>query len=84
MASWWTISVPGERRTIDLNADIGEASDATGVLAERALLGVVTSAHIACGGHAGDEESMRAMVTPAPLVTGHAWSGARRSWAHGV
>ena len=27
---------------------------------ERALLGLVTSAHIACGGHAGDEDSMRA------------------------
>ena len=40
---------------IDLNADLGEggASDA-------ALLAVVTSANVACGFHAGDEETMRA------------------------
>ena len=31
----------------------------------RALLGLVTSAHIACGGHAGDDESMRAIVQAA-------------------
>jgi UPF0271 protein len=57
--------VPGEQRTIDLNADIGEACDDAGVAAERALLGLVTTAHIACGGHAGNEESMRAMVREA-------------------
>jgi UPF0271 protein len=65
MASWWTISVPAERRSIDLNADLGEASDDAGVAIERALLGLVTSAHIACGGHAGDEESMRVIVQAA-------------------
>jgi UPF0271 protein len=54
--------VPVERQTIDLNADLGEASDDAGRKAERALLGLVTSAHIACGGHAGDEASMREMV----------------------
>jgi UPF0271 protein len=69
MASWWTISVPAERRSIDLNADIGEAGDDAGVAIERALLGLVTSAHIACGGHAGDDESMRAIVQAA-LVAG--------------
>jgi UPF0271 protein len=65
MASWWTISVPAERRSIDLNADLGEAADDAGVAIERALLGLVTSAHIACGGHAGDDESMRATVQAA-------------------
>jgi UPF0271 protein len=54
--------VPVERQTIDLNADLGEASDDAGRETERALLGLVTSAHIACGGHAGDEASMREMV----------------------
>ena len=44
-------------RTIDLNADVGEAADADGVEVERALLGLVTSAHVACGGHAGDDAS---------------------------
>jgi UPF0271 protein len=52
-------------RTIDLNADVGEADDTDGVAVERALLGVVTSAHVACGGHAGDEHSMRATVQAA-------------------
>jgi UPF0271 protein len=52
-------------RTIDLNADVGEATDAAGVEVERALLAVVTSAHVACGGHAGDEESMAATVAAA-------------------
>ena len=65
MASWWTISVPAERRSIDLNADLGEAGDEAGVAIERGLLALVTSAHIACGGHAGDEESMRATVQAA-------------------
>jgi UPF0271 protein len=67
MASWWTTSVPGEwpPPTVDLNADVGEASDPPGIAVERALLEVVTSVHIACGGHAGDETSMRATVTAA-------------------
>jgi UPF0271 protein len=57
--------VPGEPRSIDLNADVGEASDAAGIAVERALLGLVTSVHVACGGHAGDEGSMRATVEAA-------------------
>ena len=40
---------------LDLNADLGE-----GGTGDEELLGVVTSANIACGGHAGDEASMRA------------------------
>ena len=52
-------------RTVDLNADVGEASDAEGVEAERALLAQVTTAHIACGGHAGDARSMATTVATA-------------------
>ena len=52
-------------RTIDLNADVGEATDAAGIEVERALLGLVTSAHVACGGHAGDDDSMAATVEAA-------------------
>jgi UPF0271 protein len=55
----------GPNRTIDLNADVGEATDAAGIEVERTLLGLVTSVHVACGGHAGDEESMRATVAAA-------------------
>ena len=32
---------------------------------ERALLGLVTSVHVACGGHAGDDDSMTATVAAA-------------------
>ncbi|MGD0746468.1 MAG: 5-oxoprolinase subunit PxpA [Acidimicrobiales bacterium] len=53
------------KRTIDLNADVGEAVDPAGVDVERALLGLVTTAHIACGGHAGDETVMAATVAAA-------------------
>ena len=53
------------KRTIDLNADVGEAVDAAGVDVERALLGLVTTAHIACGGHAGDDATMTATVAAA-------------------
>lgn len=49
-------------RTIDLNADVGEATDVLGLAVERGLLGLVTTAHVACGGHAGDEDTMTATV----------------------
>jgi UPF0271 protein len=52
-------------RTVDLNADVGEASDTTGIAIERDLLAYVTSVHVACGGHAGDAASMRATVDAA-------------------
>lgn len=42
---------------IDLNADLGE-----GVGDDTAMLEIVTSASIACGGHAGDETTMRSAV----------------------
>jgi UPF0271 protein len=44
------------RREIDLNADLGE-----GVTDDAGLLAVVTSANVACGYHAGDEATMRAV-----------------------
>jgi UPF0271 protein len=53
------------KRTIDLSADVGEAHDAEGVEVERALLALVTTAHIACGGHAGDARSMETTVAAA-------------------
>lgn len=40
--------------TIDLNADLGE-----GYSTDEALLGIITTASIACGGHAGDDDTMR-------------------------
>jgi 5-oxoprolinase (ATP-hydrolysing) subunit A len=41
--------------TIDLNCDMGELEDA---VHEAALMEYITSANIACGGHAGDESTM--------------------------
>lgn len=53
------------RRSVDLNADVGEATDTAAIAVERGLLELVTSVHVACGGHAGDEASMRSTVTAA-------------------
>jgi UPF0271 protein len=47
-------------RHIDLNADLGE-----GVTDDAGLMEVVTSANLACGFHAGDEATMRAVCTVA-------------------
>lgn len=47
---------------IDLNCDIGEATDPAGIEREAALLPLVSSVSIACGGHAGDDETMRRTV----------------------
>lgn len=44
--------------TIDLNADVGELPEALDDGREEAMLRLVTSANIACGGHAGDVRTM--------------------------
>lgn len=50
---------------IDLNADLGEGFGVWGAGADEALLGVVTSANIACGFHAGDPVIMRRVCAEA-------------------
>jgi len=45
---------------IDLNADMGEYADEEQQAVEQALMPLITSCSIACGGHAGDEKTMRA------------------------
>ena len=52
----------GPMKVIDLNADLGEADNAKWAQAEYAMLEFVSSANIACGGHAGTPKSMRHMV----------------------
>ena len=47
---------------IDVNADIGEADDADGIARDAVLFTGITSANIACGGHAGDARTMRIAV----------------------
>jgi UPF0271 protein len=49
-------------KTIDLNADIGEADTPAWEASEAAIVSAISSANIACGGHAGDATSMRRTV----------------------
>jgi len=44
------------KTSIDINADLGEGYD------DRGLMSFVSSANIACGGHYGTEESMKAAI----------------------
>jgi UPF0271 protein len=44
---------------IDLNADLGE------IEGDLALMAIVTSANVACGGHAGDDQTMASAVEAA-------------------
>ncbi|MBD3664927.1 LamB/YcsF family protein [Sulfitobacter aestuariivivens] len=48
---------------VDLNADMGESFGAWKMGDDEALLNIVTSANIACGGHAGDADVMAATMT---------------------
>ncbi|WP_394289339.1 5-oxoprolinase subunit PxpA [Microbacterium sp.] len=50
---------------IDLNADLGETVDGVPTADDEAMFAVVSSASVACGGHAGDAASMRSAVTRA-------------------
>jgi len=47
------------RRSVDLNADLGEGFGAWRLTDDEGLLEVVTSANVACGFHAGDPSIMR-------------------------
>ena len=49
-------------RAIDLNADLGEGWGSWRMGDDAAMLELVTSANIACGGHAGDPETMFATM----------------------
>lgn len=49
--------------SIDLNADVGELPGLVASGEEEALLTQVSSASVACGGHAGDDETMAATLT---------------------
>jgi UPF0271 protein len=53
---------------IDLNSDVGELDGAEGRAADRALIALVTSVNVACGGHAGDASTMAATVRAAAEI----------------
>ena len=51
--------------TIDLNADLGEDESTDGQGRDIAIMDIVSSCNIACGGHAGSPASMRTMLAAA-------------------
>jgi UPF0271 protein len=50
---------------IDLNCDMGEIPEAIADGTQEALMRSITSANVACGGHAGDAETMRTTIEQA-------------------
>src|SRR6266849_5689422 len=50
---------------IDLNCDMGELPEAIADGTQEALMRLITSVNIACGGHAGDEKTMKITVEQA-------------------
>jgi len=52
-------------KVIDLNCDMGEIREAIADGTQSALMRSITSANVACGGHAGDEKMMRATIEQA-------------------
>ncbi|HET6932368.1 MAG TPA: 5-oxoprolinase subunit PxpA [Candidatus Acidoferrum sp.] len=52
-------------RRMDLNCDMGELPEMLADGSQEALMEFVTSANVACGGHAGDEAMMRATIEQA-------------------
>ena len=52
-------------KSIDLNCDMGELPEAIADGTQEALMRSITSANVACGGHAGDETTMRTTIEQA-------------------
>jgi UPF0271 protein len=52
-------------KAIDLNCDMGEIPEAIADGSQESLMPSLTSVNIACGGHAGDAESIRATIEQA-------------------
>lgn len=52
-------------KRIDLNCDMGEIPEAIADGTQEALMSSLTSVNIACGGHAGDEATMKATIEQA-------------------
>ncbi len=50
---------------MDLNADLGETVDGEPTADDEAMFAVISSASVACGGHAGDSASMRMAIARA-------------------
>ncbi len=50
---------------IDLNCDMGELPEAIANGTQEALMRSITSANVACGGHAGDQQTMKTTIEQA-------------------
>ena len=50
---------------IDLNADLGEDESPAGIARDIAIMDIISSCNIACGGHAGSPETMQIMLEAA-------------------
>ena len=53
------------QKHIDLNCDMGELPEAIANGTQEALMRSITSVNVACGGHAGDEQTMRTTIEEA-------------------
>ena len=47
---------------ININCDLGEKSKFHSTESDSALLNIVNSANVACGFHAGDDETMKMVI----------------------
>jgi UPF0271 protein len=52
-------------KSIDINCDMGELPEAIADGTQESLMPSITSVNIACGGHAGDQQTMRATIEQA-------------------
>lgn len=52
-------------RRIDLNCDLGEYDTPEALTRDRAIMAFISSANIACGGHAGNDRTMAEMLAAA-------------------
>ena len=52
-------------KSIDLNCDMGELPEAIADGTQESLMPSLTSVNVACGGHAGDEQTMKATIEQA-------------------
>jgi UPF0271 protein len=52
-------------KSIDLNCDMGELPDSIADGTQESLMASLTSINVACGGHAGDERTMKATIQQA-------------------
>lgn len=66
------------KQSIDLNADLGEDESKAGIARDLAMMDVISSCNIACGGHAGSPENMRRMLIAAKI--GSVSAGAHPSY----